>query len=71
MKVQIWSTVDKILAQTTQQQQRSLNWSLGCKYGTLCPYVTSMDGGVHDISIGSKVTYLCPGGSVRCVAKVT
>ena len=28
-------------------------------------------GGVHDISSGSKVTYLCPGGSVRCVAKVT
>ena len=29
---------------TTQQQQRSVNWSLGCKYGTLCPYVTSMGG---------------------------
>ena len=26
---------------------------------------------MHDISSGGKVTYLCPGGSARCVAKVT
>ena len=65
--------IDKILAHTTQQQQRSVNWSLGCKYGTLCPLcdIYGWVGGVHDISSGSKVTYLCQGGSMRCVAKVT
>ena len=38
---------------------------------SLCDIYGWVWGEVYDISSGSKVTYLCPGGSVRWVAKVT